>query len=213
MQGLGTGKSNREKSFISTRLHAGSCAEREGPTCGSGTWAEAAAEGGCHWGDWGRLEGTGELPVPRPCCCLGTAELGGQSPEMGSPSWGQAAPLLHSQSSDPWQHRGCVPWWLRGSLCPWHGLAVSGRGAAGVWVLCTPAGLRVGDSWVSPACPAGLSHAVGQELCPRAGLCCSSPTRGLANSPRATAALGGREVTSLPGEPPGEVGLGGLLSC
>lgn len=157
---------------------------------------------GWHW--W--------LPLPSPCCCLGTAELRQQSPwTPWALTWAQGAPSPQSSDPEPpWQHWSCVPWCC---CVPWWLLCQSGgRGAAGLWFLSEPGpahssvpllGSGFGDSPVSPACPAELAQ-------PWAGV----QDRDVpAPAPRwpwrilpSTAALRGREVISA-----GALGLYRLL--
>lgn len=166
MQGRGAGRSNREKPFISTHLRVGSSAESEGPRCVSGTWAKAAAECDCHTGVTGaEPRQTGWhwwVPLPRPCCCVGTAELRETIPMDGVPQLGQAAPSPRSQSSDPSPSLAAL------ELCPlvaavslpWAGcISLEAVGQTSCWglvpvragsclLLCTVLGSGFGDSCV-----------------------------------------------------------------
>lgn len=156
MQGCGAGRSNKEKSFISTHFYVGSSAESKG-ACGVCLAPGAAAECGCPWSAWGRAwAGCMALlgPSAQTLLLSGDSRAEGSNP-MDRSQLGQAAPSPCSQSSElSWQHWGCVPWWLCG---PWHGLGAAGqRSCWGLvpvraWscsLLCTLLGSGFGDSCV-----------------------------------------------------------------
>lgn len=93
--------------------------------------------------------------------------------EPTSLSWAQGAPSPQSSDPDPPGSTGAVSLGAAVSLCPW--LCQAGAlGQRSCWalvpararscsLLCAPAGLRVGDSSVSPACPAELAQPVGRS--------------------------------------------------
>lgn len=147
----------------------------------SGTWAKAAAECDCHTGVTGaEPRQTGWhwwVPLPRPCCCLGTAELRETIPVDRLSQLGQAAP----SGSDPSPSLAALELWsLVAAVVPvslaWAGCVSLGPGGQrSCWglvpvragsrsLLCTLLGSGFGDSCVSPACPAELSHPVGRGV-------------------------------------------------
>lgn len=189
----------------------------------SGTWTKAAAECDCHWGDWGRAQADWMAlvgPSAQILLLRGDSRAGGNNPHGQGLSAGvrqHLRPVSRAVTPrPPWQHWNCVPWWLLWSLCPWHWLALSvwgtgaeellGFGSCQSQALLTPLypcwaqglGTAVCPLHVLLSCPT-LWAGAWAGLCSRTGMSCSSPTLGLANSPHPTAALGGREVASLPG--------------
>lgn len=161
----------------------------------SGTWTKAAVECACHTlgcvtlgGDWDRARQTGGhwwIPLPRPCCCLGTAEPRGTIPMHGVSQLGSGSTCTPSPEQRPFTLPGST-----GIVSlAWAGCLSLGAeellrfGSCQSQVLLPPLypcwahglGTAVCPLHVLLSCPSLWAGAwVG--LCSRTGMSCSSPT-------------------------------------